>query len=107
MRLYRCPDCDAEGGGRQPASAFYWTLYRSTYCRRHHDARAAARQAERLDPASPEYDATFHEARKASSRRYHRRKLDPSSPDYDPALHARQLAAKMRSYEKRRKKQRE
>lgn len=102
---YQCPDCKAEGQPAKPRSAFYWDRRRrSLYCREHHDKRNAARQAERLDPASPAYDREFHVRRKMTQRSYYRRKLDPTSPEYDPELHQRQLEAK-RAYAKRKKGQ--
>jgi len=103
--IHPCPDCVSEGKeSPTTADAFYWVgKKQSQYCREHHDRRNAVRQAERLNPASPDYDPAFHEQRKRTQQSYYQRKLNPASPDYDPELHARQRAAKLAAYEKRKK----
>lgn len=100
--LYHCPDCPTG----QPISRFYVGEdgKRATYCKTHHNRRNAARQADRLNPESPNYDPDFHKRRTSTWGKYHRRKLDPKSPEYDKALHERQLAAKSRWYDRNRRK---
>lgn len=80
-RLFRCPDCAAEGGPDLPLSEFYFYTKRSTYCIRHHNLRNSARQVERLDPKSPAYDPEFHARRKAAKRAWAQRKLSHGGPE--------------------------
>src|SRR5436190_18339674 len=105
---YECLACAEEGKPEaQPASAFYW-VYRTRggvkrleqlyLCKRHTDLLNLARQQQRLNPKSDEYDAAYHEKVKAWKRAYAARKLDPKSPDYDKEFHERQKASKRRTY---------
>ena len=111
--FYTCPACAEEGHGEpQPLEAFYVfaskpyaredgriivkykdNQRRSLLCKRHHNLANSADQRQKLDPASPRYDAVYHAKVKEYKRQYTKRKLDPASPDYDKELHERQKAA--------------
>lgn len=75
--VFSCPDCEREGVDfLHPIETFYQMkdkhyrggTRRSTYCKRHHNARVGARKLKRLRASSPQYDAAFHERQKASKR---------------------------------------
>lgn len=95
---YVCPACAAEGNPEpQPAGNFYWITVkdfkssrsgyhykdnkrRSTLCKKHDRAAAAARQRRRLDPASDEYDEAYAKrvAQQKRESKARRRKLKGS-----------------------------
>lgn len=120
--VFSCPDCEREGVDfLHPLSDFYvfkvreykndehWVKYkggmrRSTYCRRHTDARTAARLRARLDPTSPTYDPALHARQKGAKLSWARRTYNPESPEYDPAAHERKLQSN-RTYRSNKKRQ--